>query len=226
MERLDVDHQLINYERFNVENGQLRAENIDLRRQIVILCERIAALEQENLRLKDQINKNSGNSSKPPSTDGFKKIPNSREKSDEKTGGQPGHKGNSLEVPENLDELVKAGKVQKKLIDHTNGASKYVSKWVVDVEVVVTYTEHRFPVNSNFPVKTDVFYGNNIKALSVLLSTEGVIAEKRLATFFESVADGLINPSDATIESWNKTAADNVDVEALKCDVLSARNTL
>jgi transposase len=178
----------------HISYEQLMAENIELRRQIV-------CLQQEIIRLKDQINKSSGNSSKPPSTDGFKKIPNSHEKSDKKTGGQPGHKGNSLAVPENLDELVKAGKVQKKLVDHTNGAAKYVSKWVVDIEVVVTYTEHRFPITTKFPIKTDVFYGNDIKALSVLLSTEGVIAEKRLATFFESVADGLIKPSDATIES-------------------------
>jgi transposase len=215
MEELSADKSQITYE-------QLKAENIELCGQIVILCEKIAALEQENFRLKDQINKNSGNLSKPPSTDGFKKIPNSREKSDKKTGGQPGHKGNSLEIPENLNELVKAGKEQKKLVDHTNGAEKYVSKWVVDVEVVVTYTEHRFPISSKFPVSTNIFYGNDIKALSVFLSNEGIIAEKRLATFFESVTDCLIKQSDATIENWNKTAAENVDVEAIKQEVLSA----
>ncbi|MDR0633259.1 MAG: DUF6444 domain-containing protein, partial [Holosporales bacterium] len=53
---------------------QLMAENIELRRQNAVLCEKIVCLDQEILRLNDQINKNSGNSSKPPSTDGFKKI--------------------------------------------------------------------------------------------------------------------------------------------------------
>jgi uncharacterized small protein (DUF1192 family) len=60
---------------------QLMAENIELRRQIV-------CLQQEIIRLKDQINKNSGNS-KPPSSDGFKKLPNSREKSDKKPADSP-----------------------------------------------------------------------------------------------------------------------------------------
>jgi transposase len=90
------------------------------------------------------------------------------------------------------------------------------------MEVVITCTEYRFPVDSKFSVKTDVCYGNNIKALSVYLSTEGIIAENRLATFFESVSDGLIRPSGATIESWNRTAANNVDIEAIKSEVLTA----
>jgi hypothetical protein len=101
-------------------------------------------LEQENLRLKAIFDKNSGNSSKPPSSNGFKKIQNSREKSAKKSGGQLGHRGHSLKLPENLDELVQSGKAKKKLIDHTNGAAEYVSKWVVDLEIVVTYTEASF----------------------------------------------------------------------------------
>jgi transposase len=201
---------------------RLEAENVELRLQINILCEKIVLLEQEILRLNGKINKNSGNSSKPPSSDGFKKIPNSREKSPQKSGGQPGHKGNALQLPENLEELVKAGKARKKMVDHTNGAADYIAKWVVDMEIVITYTEHRFPVDSKLPVKTNVYYGNNIKAYSTLLSTEGIIAENRLATFFESVSDGQLKPSEATIEAWNKQAADNVDIDAIKREVLSA----
>jgi hypothetical protein len=117
---------------------------------------------------------------------------------------------------------VQSGKAKRNLVDHTDGATEYVSKWIVDMEVIVTYTEHRFPAGSKFPVKTDSCYGNDIKALSVFLSAEGVIAEKRLATFFESVSDGLIKPSDATIENWNRIAADNVDIAAIKSEVLTA----
>ncbi|MDR1236269.1 MAG: DUF6444 domain-containing protein, partial [Holosporaceae bacterium] len=87
-------------------NELLKAENAELRRQIGVLLEKIAFLEQENLRLRAMLNKNSGNSSKPPSTDGFRKIQNSREKSVKKSGGQIGHKGHSLKLPKNLDELV------------------------------------------------------------------------------------------------------------------------
>ena len=41
---------------------------------------KITALEKENQKLRDIIDKNSGNSSKPPSSDAFVKIQNSREK--------------------------------------------------------------------------------------------------------------------------------------------------
>jgi transposase len=58
------------------------------------LTERIAELEK-------QAGKTSANSSKPPSTDGFKKvIQNNREKTERKAGGQKGHKGHTLKYAE------------------------------------------------------------------------------------------------------------------------------
>ena len=53
------------------------------------------------------INKNSNNSSKPPSSDGYKKtIKNNRKKSDRTTGGQIGHKGTTLEKTKNPDKII------------------------------------------------------------------------------------------------------------------------
>ena len=68
----------------------------DLHALIESLYERIAALERENEALKASIKKNSKNSSKPPSTDGFKRVPNSREKTGNKPGGVEGHEGHRL----------------------------------------------------------------------------------------------------------------------------------
>lgn len=58
-------------------------------------------LEKANARiaeLEEQLHKNSHNSSKPPSTDGYEKpSPKSqRKKSGKKAGGQTGHKGHSM----------------------------------------------------------------------------------------------------------------------------------
>ena len=110
----------------------------------VPLYEQIAYLKSENslkdseiTRLKGQINKDSSNSSKPPGTNGFKKVFNSREKSDKNVGGQKGHKGTTLKVPKDIDVLVAEGKVKKRVIDLTDGAKKYVYKWEVDFETVV-----------------------------------------------------------------------------------------
>lgn len=234
IEDLSLDNDTL-----KAENRKLRADNRSLRSQVKYLEDSIdakiaAAVEQnilplkerilelqtqsaqkdaEILRLKAMINKDSSNSSKPPSTDGFKQIPNNREKSDKKRGGQPGHSGHSLRVPENLDKLVAEGKVTKRLVDCTNGAKEYVSKWIVDIDIKTVYTEIRYPTGVKLPceLQPEVVYGNSIKALAVLLEQEGVIAIKRLSDFFRMVTGGLLTPSKAAIEGFVATFAGSID---------------
>lgn len=107
------------------------------------LIDEIAEREKEILRLNGRIGKNSSNSSKPPSSNGFKKIPNNRKKSGKKQGGQAGHKGAKLNIPENLDELVEQGWAEHVVISDIPDGEVYVSDWTVDLKVSVVYTEHR-----------------------------------------------------------------------------------
>jgi hypothetical protein len=235
-----IEDLILENESLNRENSKLRADNRALRAKINLLEDSIeakiaAAVEHmiaplrlqiselesdivskdaEILRLKAIINKDSSNSSKPPSSDGFKEIPNNREKSDKKRGGQVGHKGYSLKVPKNLDQLVQEGKASRKLIDYSDGAKEYVSKWVVDIDI-----KTELPLE----LQPEVIYGSGIKALTVLFEQEGIVAIKRLSDLFSMATDGLINLPKGAIESFIAQFAQSLDtdIETIKETLLN-----
>lgn len=71
------------------------------------LLERIGQLETRVEALENQRKKDSRNSSKPPSGDGFAKRTKSlRQKGERSSGGQNGHEGSTLEWSEHVDEVV------------------------------------------------------------------------------------------------------------------------
>ncbi len=73
------------------------------------LKQRVDKLEDEMAKLRELVNKNSRNSSKPPSSDGPQTPPRTKaEPSGRKTGGQKGHHGHGrkLKPPEQIQRLV------------------------------------------------------------------------------------------------------------------------
>jgi transposase len=89
------------------EQIKLLKEEIALLREVIIKQERRIS-ELEELLRKSKIYKNSSNSSKPPSSDIFnpKRNQSLREKSGKPTGGQLGHKGTTLQMIDNPDEII------------------------------------------------------------------------------------------------------------------------
>src|SRR5271169_4231683 len=80
----------------------LREQNTAQQALIAQLQERIAELER-------RLGLNSGNSGKPPSSDGLKKpvrVSSLRERSGKKTGGQNGHPGETLRRSETPDATI------------------------------------------------------------------------------------------------------------------------
>ena len=67
---------------------------------VLSLLVRVQALEAEVAALHEQLNRNSGNSSQPPSSDGSERAskPRRRPKSERQQGGQPGHPGTTRKL--------------------------------------------------------------------------------------------------------------------------------
>jgi len=84
-------------------------ENQTLKRQVTVLESQVKGLQAEVEKLKERVNKNSHNSSKPPSLDppGMKAKPK-REKGKRPRGGQDGHQGagRKLKPVESVDRVV------------------------------------------------------------------------------------------------------------------------
>jgi hypothetical protein len=172
--------------------------------------------QQEILRLLAARDKDSENSSKPPSSNGFKKIPNSRELSNRKTGGQPGHKGHTLSIPKNLDELEAAGKAKHIIIDETNGSNAYVSDWEIDLQMLPIYTERRRKVDSPQTIR----YGSSMRAFCVYIQNVGLMSLERISEFIKTISNGLLNVSEDSILRFSRTAAANIDLKPFENDLL------
>jgi len=83
----------------------------ELRVELVAARAEIAILAEENADLRRQLAKNSGNSGKPPSSDGLMKKPPAprslRGKSGKRSGGQVGHRGDTLRQTPAPDIVVR-----------------------------------------------------------------------------------------------------------------------
>ena len=206
---------------------QLLEQNASLLRQNEILTATIAELNQTIQELKGQLNKNSKNSSKPPSSDGYKKpAPKSlRKPSGKKVGGQDGHQGIHLAVITAPDEIVKHMPSACKGCQHyqiCKGTACIAQKrHVIDAVVTVNVTEHQaleLPVcmlhgdtrTGAFPsdVKATVQYGENLQALSVALNTVGAVSIKRTHEILSGVFN--IPIATGTVSSMVKRCADSL----------------
>lgn len=182
-------------------------------------------LKEDNARLKSIINNDSSNTSLPPSSDNKNTKPanthNGRKKTDRKAGGQKGHKGTTLTKAE-VEEKIKSGK-WKVQIKNIGGEPKgdYIKKYVLDLQVAPFVREIRiFPDKSGqFHVpqeyRSDVTYGENVKALAVALYSEGVMANNRIADFLNAASGNELGLSSGSIYGFCKRFSDNAKISML-----------
>jgi transposase len=164
----------------------------------------IEKLEARIKVLEDQASKDSHNSSKPPSGDGFKKRPQSlRSKSGRKSGGQAGHPGSTLEWVEVPDEI------EQQVIDVCQGCgASLVAMPIVEwqcaqvhdlVPIEIRVKEHQVAVKqcdccgqrnqAVFPVGVTnrVQYGSRLRSLMVYLMDYQLIPSERVQELLSEV---------------------------------------
>jgi transposase len=202
--------------------------------------DRIQVLENRIEELESQLAKDSHNSSKPPSSDGYKKPKNAnkRKKSNRKPGGQKGHKGNTLQKVDNPDHTI-PHKIEKcsccghPLINCE--IEGYDTRQVFDIPpVLVEVTEHKAEVKycekcgckntASFPPKAsaEACYGSRIKSLLVYLTNYQLIPYERATEILQDLFHH--NISVGSIYSANEKCYINLaDVEqAIKKGIIAS----
>lgn len=194
--------------------------------------ELISYIEKQNeviQNLSDQINKNSNNSHKPPSSDGYKKQPKQttslRVKSNKKCGGQPGHKGHTLKqssTVENIEihSVYQCRYCQKNLKDVK--VEKIEKRQIFDLPPInIEVKEHQSEIkicpfcgNKNkgdFPkeVTAPVQYGLMVKSVVNYFTNYHFIPVKRTREIFKDLFSHPI--SEATILKVNLEQEKNIE---------------
>lgn len=221
------------------DNGKITADIKELRKLMKAKDKKIAELEREIKQLRGIIDKNSSNSSKPPSTDAFKKIHNSREQTGKPIGGQPGHKGHWRKLYAEPTEIVEHKQATCECGGEIKYARKYIAKQYIDLNIQVNITEHRaysgkcpccekkhenkLPENLINPVT----YGSNLKALTILLSTEGCISVNRIKSILRETTNEKIEIAESTIINWQSEIAGKTheEIVKIKSNLLSGKVT-
>lgn len=195
----------------------------DLLIKVDALTAQVQTLQSEVNRLKTR--KNSRNSSFPPSQDICPmKNQSLREKSNKKSGGQPGHKGETLLMSPNPGNVIehkpdetcsRCGKI------HSEEAYQMIGKrQVIDIPVIKAsivehqifqstcscgcVTEGHYPAGITAPVQ----YGNNLISLTAYLSSRQYVPYNRLSELIKSITN--ISISEGTIYNMLNKAANMV----------------
>jgi len=192
--------------------------------QVEMLQKQVAELQKEVQKLKDQLAKNSRNSSKPPSSDGFKKpSPKSlRPRGKRKPGGQKGHLGFTLKMVDNPDHSVlypvnKCQRCGRCLADEI--PIDVERRQVFDIpRIQMEVTEHQAQIKecshcghlnkATFPeqVKAPVQYGLRLKVIAVYLRQYQLLPYNRSRELFRDLF--LTDLSEGTLTNITETCSE------------------
>lgn len=205
---------------------RLRDEQRDKKHELYELKTALYEAEQKIAALTARINKDHTNSSKPSSqSPDHKTIPNGREKSGKKPGGQKGHIHQERKHMEPTEVIaIPAPSIYREdpnFKETGNTIRKQLVKLHVGVEVVEYHTpEFRNRttgqrVHAAFPegIKDEVTYDGTVKAFAYLLNNECYVSIGKTQNFIKEVTGGNLALSAGLICNLSKQFSEQTKEE-------------
>lgn len=203
-----LDKMISENRKQSLEIYDLKQNNKKLVKELEKSRNQVQELLLEIERLKNNNNKNSSNSSKPSSTNGYKKVTNNREKSNRKKGAQKGHKGKTL-TNEEIETMINNGDIDEVVVVEENKNDitknyKTIIRYEYDIKIKRIVTKHVIypdkPTNiKNYPV----IYGNNIKVIECLLNQRYMSLDGIQSFIYDSTNNQILT-SKGSLYTWNK----------------------
>ena len=187
-----------------------------------------------NRKLTAQLNRDYENSSIPSSMKpNRKKIPNSREKTERKPGGQPGHKGHGRKSREPTNTIKLPVPAEYAYNPDYMLTGRIITRQVVNVSVNVVVDEYstlefinvrtKQRVHAEFPegVVNEVNYGGSVKAFAYLLNNHCNVSIDKVSEFLSDLTGSDLRISAGLISKLTKEFSQKTTEEQRKafCDI-------
>ncbi|HBC31320.1 MAG TPA: transposase [Clostridiales bacterium] len=172
------------------------------------------------------MNRDYENSSIPSSMKpNHKKISNSREKTNKKPGGQPGHKGHRRKkhIPTNQIHIPAPEKYASNPEYKLTGRT--ITKQVINLNISIIVDEYNTPefrnvrtgqrVHADFPsgIINEVNYGGSVKAFAFLLNNRCCISIDKVREFIAELTEGELQISKGMINGLCKEFSKKTETE-------------
>lgn len=229
-ERSRLERQLKKMEeralRAEAQRDKAQEKVKEQRQQLYQLGTELEEEKGKNRNLTAQLNRDYENSSFPSSLAvERKKIPNSREKTGRRPGGQSGHTGHSR-AKQTATEIIRLEPPQEVVEDPDfRKTKKTIKKQVVGIKVSVIVKEYQADVYYNsktgerchgvFPPEAvqDVNYDGSIKAFLYLLNTDCCVSIDKCRSFLSDLTNGKLKISKGMINGLGKEFAKKTERE-------------
>lgn len=194
----------------------------EMRREKYQLAAELEEEKGKNQKLIAQISKDFENSSLPSSAQTIrkKKIPNNREATGRKPGGQPGHPGHGRKK-QTPTQIVLLQPSQEILDDPDfRKTNKTITKQLVNVEVCLNVIEYQADTYRNsrtgeiyhaqFPdgVVDEVNYGSSVRAFLFLLNNDCCVSIDKCRDFLKNLTGGNLDISKGMISKLSQEFAE------------------